>query len=858
MSLIAILPALTVILYTQSTERSRAEAQAVENTLRTSRRAAARQASTFTRASRFLSSLGQTAAMQSAKPATCNDVMPPIVREHLGYINLGVIDPDGTIVCAAVTGDPARFSPEAIRGRPWFQRVMHTRAPAVGDYATGVRNAEPAIVVASPVIGPSGSVERILSTTIALEGLDWAVSGLDIPAGATLVMFDRRGTILTGYPDAGRWIGTRVPEALAARRADARGHLVESVGGDGVRRLYAVEPVTAEFETGLSVAMGVPRTAAFVETNRVLRRQLSLLLLVSLAAIAVGFVGGEFFVGRPVATLTAVTARLSTGEFTARAELEGGVPGMSELGSAINGMAAALEARRRERDLAEKLLRASEARHRQLFEQNPHPAWVYDAETLAILAVNQCAVDEYGYTVDEFLTLTIKDLHSRNDWPLLDQHPAQGAATYRGEWQHRTKDGHVRDVDVRANLIDWNGRPARLALIEDTTERKQLEAQLRQSQKMEAIGQLAGGVAHDFNNLLTVIQGYAELLANNFADDDSRREDVNEITRATQRAAALTRQLLAFSRKQILTPRVLHLGDIVGELTPMLRRVIGETIDLQTSTADRSRIKADANQLEQVIMNLVVNARDAMREGGRLGIQTADVSLDDDFARLHPPLRSGPFVSLTVTDTGEGMDAATQGRIFEPFFTTKPKGEGTGLGLSTVYGIVQQSGGHILVSSEAGRGSTFTVYLPQTSDAADAVQSVPHARRDFRGTETILLVEDEETVRQLVGNVLTRQGYTVHAAARPSAALEFARNYVSAIQLVMTDVVLPDMNGRILASELLLLHPESQVLYMSGYTGDAFIHEGVLEPGTWFLQKPFTNDALVKSVREILDLTPAK
>jgi two-component system cell cycle sensor histidine kinase/response regulator CckA len=389
----------------------------------------------------------------------------------------------------------------------------------------------------------------------------------------------------------------------------------------------------------------------------------------------------------------------------------------------------------------------------------------------------------------------------------------------------------------------------------DVTQQRLLEDQLRQAQKMDAIGQLAGGIAHDFNNMLTAIMGYGELVLSDIPDGDPRRNDVDEILKAGQRAAMLTHQLLAFSRKQILSPRVIHLTDVVSGVTPMLRRLLGETVDLRTTMSDIGRVKADVGQVEQVLMNLAVNARDAMPDGGRLTIDTADVVLDEgDAARrgLHP----GPHVMIAVTDTGHGMDAATQRRVFEPFFTTKPKGQGTGLGLATVYGIVKQSGGYLSVSSAIGRGTTFEMYLPRTDEIEEGAQPGPIDKHTHRGTETILLVEDEDLVREFVSRALRQCGYTVHAVRESREALDFADTYRDEIHLILTDVVLPGMSGPAVTAQVVRRHPESAVLYMSGYADDAIVHHGVLDAHLWFLPKPFSVDALAKKVRDVLDAKP--
>jgi two-component system cell cycle sensor histidine kinase/response regulator CckA len=400
----------------------------------------------------------------------------------------------------------------------------------------------------------------------------------------------------------------------------------------------------------------------------------------------------------------------------------------------------------------------------------------------------------------------------------------------------------------------WRLGPAIQRAIEERRgrqERARLEEQYRQSQKMEAVGQLAGGIAHDFNNLLTAIEGYCTLIAESGGLDETHQTYIEEVRRAAERASGLTRQLLAFSRRQILELRVIDLRESIVAMEPMLRRLIGENIEVVVGASGDGRVKADPGQIEQVIMNLAINARDAMPNGGALRLEVSPTTIDQPYTRQGTTVVPGQYMLLVVSDTGDGMDAATQARIFEPFFTTKAKGKGTGLGLSTVYGIVKQSGGYIWLDSEPGRGATFKVYLPRVDDA---VQPIAAARPSgsLKGSETILVVEDEESVRQLVQRVLQRFGYSVLLASTPTEASTVVRARSGPIHLLISDVVLPQMSGRALAEELLGHEPAMRVLYMSGYTDDAIVHHGVLDQGTPFLQKPFTPDALARKVREVL------
>jgi two-component system, cell cycle sensor histidine kinase and response regulator CckA len=386
------------------------------------------------------------------------------------------------------------------------------------------------------------------------------------------------------------------------------------------------------------------------------------------------------------------------------------------------------------------------------------------------------------------------------------------------------------------------------------TERNQMEAKLRQAQKMDAIGNLAAGVAHDFNNLLSVILSYSEMLATSFATEDPMRADLEEIHAAGTRAADLTRQLLAFSRQQVLQPRTLDLNAVIDGVVKMLRRIVGADIDLSVVTGSGlGTIVADPGQIEQVLMNLVVNARDAMPSGGKLTVETVKVELDAGYAALHTDVRAGPYVMLAVTDTGTGMNETTRDRIFEPFFTTKAKGKGTGLGMSTVFGIVQQSGGHIWVYSEIGAGTAIKVYLPQMGGTA-ALGAGPAAEtRTRRGSETILLVEDDAPVRAVTRTILERLGYHVLEAQSGGDALLLCEQHAASIHLLLTDVVMPRMSGRKLAGRLGSVRPQMKVLFMSGYTDNSVIRHGVLESDVAFLQKPITPDALARKVRDILD-----
>ncbi len=503
-------------------------------------------------------------------------------------------------------------------------------------------------------------------------------------------------------------------------------------------------------------------------------------------------------------------------------------------------------------------LRQSEARYRSLVQSAVYGMYRSSLEG-RFLDVNPALISMLGYdTAEEVLALDPeKDIYSD------PEHRARLAREYQRnrridneEVLWKRKDGKVITVRLSGRAVNLDGNEALEIIAEDITDRRVLEDQFRQAQKMEAVGRLAGGVAHDFNNLLMVIGGYTEVLLQQLGPGDPRRKKVEAIQRASESAVSLTRQLLAFGRKQVLELKVIDLSTVVAETGKLLRPLIGEDVELVISpAADLWKCKADPSQIEQVVMNLAVNSRDAMPRGGKLIIETRNATLDDAYRRAHASVQPGDYVMLAVSDTGCGMDAETQARIFEPFFTTKEKSKGTGLGLSTVYGIVKQSGGYIFAYSEPGRGTTFKVYLPRVQESAEredeAALPVPRSRR--QGTETLLLVEDEDSVRELVREALEARGYKICSARNGNQALALAARPELKIDLMITDVVMPGMGGHELAQRLAAMRPAVKVLYLSGYTEDAIVHHGVLDPGTAFLQKPFTLDTLACKVREVLD-----
>ena len=518
------------------------------------------------------------------------------------------------------------------------------------------------------------------------------------------------------------------------------------------------------------------------------------------------------------------------------------------------------------RTRAERSARELERNYRQLFDCSPYPMYVLDTDTFVFLEINDAAAAFYGYPRHALLGQNVTRLCLADDVAALTDAIATAATAQRwGPLRQVKHDGTVVEVTVTSHLLSFDGRDARCMVIEDVTEREQLERRLRQSQRLESLGQLAGGVAHDFNNLLGIILGYATMCAQEVEESvqtDPRlralRDDLSQILQAGDRAANLTRQLLSFARAEIAQTQVIDLNAIVAGVDQLLRRTIGEDIRINIHLSSQSwPIKADPGQIEQVLLNLVVNARDAMPAGGVLTVATEPITVDEPAAVYHSDTRAGRYMRLRVTDTGTGMSQATIDRAFEPFFTTKPKGHGTGLGLATIYGIVTQADGHVHINSQPGAGTTITALFPATHETADNAEPQPPEPTDAWQTahhhETILLAEDEDSLRLLTERILIRHGYTVIAASNGAEAIEAAQQHPGSIDLLLTDVVMPHMNGHDLATHLNATHPTLPVIYMSGYAEPLLAARTTLPAGVTLLSKPIVEQHILAAIRRALD-----
>ena len=715
-----------------------------------------------------------------------------------------------------------------------------TAAPAVHAWVGPFRLWRDSLVydVAAPITLGNDTLGYLVETRRLTTGQTLQYMRDLIGSGASFLLGNTDGSLWTDLT------GT-IPRPARPERLDAPFEYVRA----GSTYVAAADAIPS---TPWTVTIEISGRAATAPARQFLYgASLIAFLMIVLGALAAWALSRS--ITGPLDEISRAAAGIADGDYTRRAQVVSAPNELGRLAASFDAMAARIEAAAKAREDTFKLLDV-------VLDSAPIGFALLDRE-LRYLRVNDALARLNGATAGEHVGRPVRELQPELGAErermlrrvLEERTPIVDVELLRAGALKGATERQLRASFFPVTVVD--GPPMGIGMfVAETTERRGLEAQLQQAQKMEAVGQLAGGIAHDFNNLLTVITSYGAMVIADLPRESPHTADVQEILNAANRASSLTRQLLAFSRRQVLQPQVLDLNVLTGDLEKMLRRLLREDIQLVTRFDPQlALVNADAGQLEQVIVNLVVNARDAMPRGGRIAIATSNVTLGDGFGTAHANMAPGPYVLLTVTDTGRGMDKTTQAHIFEPFFTTKPVGQGTGLGLSTVYGIVKQSGGYVWVYSEIERGTTFKIYLPAVANVPNAAD----AERDTMmpptgGPERILLVEDEPNVRRIARRILERNGYTVLEASNGAEALRILERRQEPIALVLTDLVMPEMGGRELASKLRIVSPTSRVLFMSGYTEDAVLRQSVMEPGAVFLDKPFTFDTLIRKVREAL------
>ena len=744
---------------------------------------------------------------------------------------------------------------DQIRGqtRSYFPRLMANGGFIINppQISTTLNDSSRIVALTRAIDNAQNSHIAVIGTSLRIDSLGDLVTVENLPPNSVLTIIDTSGMVLARAVDRKRETPgdknafIEDPSLKAAIRGSTT---LELTDAKGMTRIFAF----ARSKSGpWIVNVGIPKSAALAPVYAEMKNDLIAGSITLTFAIGAALLLGGF-IAKPLDALSDDARAIAAGEEGRRSR----VRSRSEIGvlaSAFNQMADTVE--RRNTALAE-----SERRYRLLFDTNPVPMYAWDADLLSIVAANEAAQERYGYTQQEFLKLRITDLIDTTE----QERFRTGRVKFEERrlspttWVHRTSTGERLEMEVISTQSRRLGRDSWLSVSIDATARHaaeralaRSEEQLRQSQKMEAVGAFAGGIAHDFNNLLTGVLGYCELAMEALPRDGAVYRDVQEVRDLALRGADLTRQILAVSRKQVVQNTVFDVNTVVHSIDRLLRRLIGEHILLNTELGDDvGRIRADAAQLEQVLLNLAANARDSMQPGGTLTIRTTRIPAN---AAVAQGLRERAWVSICVSDTGAGMTEEVKQRVFEPFFTTKERGKGTGLGLSLVYATVEQSGGVIRVTSAPNAGATFEMFFPHTKSVATPAATAIPSKNVNRGTELVLLAEDEDTVRAVAQEALERRGYRVIAAADGPSALALARSCADNIDLLLTDVVMPGMNGRELAEALLRERPHTRVLFASGYTDDAVLLHGVRTDDVAFIQKPFTPPALVQRVREVLD-----
>jgi PAS domain S-box-containing protein len=852
--LFAVMPAL-VLLSVAAGERRRIDRQhAVEDVVRLASAAAATKDLVVAGTYQLLSTLAQVDAVRACDSDACVRLFRALHQEHRAYANFGLVRADGRFVASVLPGWESTDASD----RSWFRRVMANRAFAAGDYQIGRLTHKATVNFAYPVLDGTGAPASVLFVALDLEWFGRMGAEMGVPEGGTVLVTDTRGTVLTSYPPGTAIAGEPLPHH--AELVAAGGAPVRLRAGEGGARICASVRLGAAAAPSGYLTIGIDEEQAVAEADLAFVVHLAGLVLVGILSLLAAWFGGDVFILRRIRSLLAATRRVRDGDLSARCPASGQAGELDELATAFNGTVGALQRREEEQRRALEAQREAETRYRGLIDISPDAILVvkHGAIAFANAAARKLLGETEGAPLEGRRILDVVHPDTRGEAEARLGALRDGENLPLVEQRFIRLDGGTVQVEFAAAALVHDGGPATLLLVRDVTARRLLEEQFRRSQKLEAVGQLAGGVAHDFNNLLTVILGYCQLLRAEVEATHPFREELEEIHRAAESAARLTGQLLAFSRKQMSQPRLLDLNESLKGLDRMLRRLLPEDIRVSTVlAAGMAPVRVDPGHLEQVIMNLVVNARDAMPNGGHLTLETGNAILDDVYAATHDGVRPGRYAMIAVSDTGVGMEAETRRRAFEPFFTTKGPGRGTGLGLSTVYGIVKQAGGDVWLYSEPGHGTTFKIYLPAAGRAAEAATPPLLSDAVPGGSETILLVEDEDAVRKLAVHALRSRGYDVIEARNGQEALAAAGRHAGGMALVVSDVVMPHLGGPDLVERLRAARPELRALFMSGYTDNAMVRTDDPRRGVAFLGKPFTLDALVRKVRDILDAPAA-
>jgi PAS domain S-box-containing protein len=856
--LIVALAAFGLIIYSGLKLRDEAISNARRETYQLAEGIASEQQNLIAAAQQLILALAQLPDVKKQNAAKVEPILQDILKLNSQYSNIFIADKQGLVWATAVPVKP----PFIVADRRYFKNALARGRLSSGEYVISRATSRPAFNVAHPLKDNRGETIGIISIGFVLDAFKHVLDRANLPPGSSFILLDHKGVVLYRAISPAEYIGkTYDPQLFRQMKEgpDTDTFIVPvTISGDKRILTYKKIRLPGEEEAFMYVRAGIPFDAILSKANETLIRNMAIFTSFILLAFWLAWVIGKRAIADRVTLLVSASQRLANGDLHVRVSdiVEGGELG--NLGKTFDAMAQQLS-------LREQALSKSERNYREIFNSTKDTIFVHEADSGKILAVNKTFEEMYGYSMDEISNITLQDL-SCGEPPYTMEETGQwlrktfneGPQSF--EWLAKKKNGENFWVEVVLSTTSIGGEGRVLAVVRDIDERKQaekerqkLEAQLRQAQKMEAIGQLAGGVAHDFNNMLQAITGYGSLLKQKMGGDNSLSIYVDQILSSAEKSANLTRQLLAFSRKQLIEMKPIDINDLVVNIGKLIQRLIGEDIELRTKTTDKAlTVMGDRGQIEQVLMNLATNARDAMPKGGLLSIETAEYRVDETCFKDRMFEKPGLYALITVSDTGIGMDEKTKEQLFEPFYTTKEMERGTGLGLSIVYGIIKQHGGEIHLYSEVGKGTTFSIYLPLVQmEKKDEAEGELLSLKV--GTETILLAEDQEEVRRALEMTLEGAGYRVIDAVDGEDAINKFKENKDSIQLIMVDVIMPKKSGKETIDEIKKIKPGVKVIFTSGYTSDIISREGILEKGMDFISKPITPYNLLAKIRKILD-----
>ncbi len=854
---LAVFPAVVILFYSGMEQRRTTIEHAKSNVLLLTHSMAQAQKEITLSARETLSTLAIMTEVQSLDIQAVNVIFKHLIKRNPNYENIVLVDLKGNVLASGIPSKGINLA-----DRKQIRDALKTKDFATGKYIlTRIGNMTPAFPFAYPVIDTTGTIKAVLAVAVNLTLFSELYQNASLPPDSFVAITDCQGVRLYYYPakESTNPVGKPIKNSnWKIAQATQEPGIITNTGSDGINRIFAFEPIRLKDNADpyMYVWTGVLEAFILAPANITMKRNLLLILLTTIGTLFISWSLGQKTLIEPIHNLIGMTEELAKGNFKEPIKQTERAAEFEKLTASFYDMADALSKN-------QKKLQSSEDRFKKLsrvtFEGIAiHNEWV-------VKDVNDSLTELFGYKSEEIVGNNAVELFFPKELHSLIYKNISKNIALPYEVMAKKKDGTLFPVEIESKDIIRGDEHFQVSAVRDITERKRAErehknllGQLNQAQKMESIGRLAGGVAHDFNNMLGVILGHTELALLRAGEKHDLYTDLKEIQKAAIRSADITKQLLAFARKQTISPRKLDLNDTVDNMISMLRPLIGENIDLVWKpTAHIWPVKMDPIQIDQMLANLCVNARDAIKGVGKLTIETGKKTFDEAYCKDHPGFIPGDFSMLAVSDDGCGMDKHTLSNLFEPFYTTKNIGKGTGLGLSTVYGIVKQNNGFINVYSEPGLGSTFKIYLPRLfGDKDDNV--VPQNKTIAGGTETILLVEDEPSILSMTRIMLERNGYRVLPSVTPEKAIKKAKDYSEVIDLLMTDVVMPGMNGRDLAGQIVPLYPDIRLLFMSGYSPSIIAHQGVLDEGVAFIQKPFSMADLTEKVREVLDMTSDK